>query len=124
MSRISRYKELYINIAIKFYYVRLFLLHQMSSVKCVENDYIFISLYFIIFDLVTYHLATIGPICATEEPLVTGNTPIPDGQMTASSIYYSGVPAYYGRLNFNGAWCPSSTEISSSPPSMWIQVGR
>jgi len=70
------------------------------------------------------HSAPIGPTCATEEPLVTGSTPIPDGQMTASSIYYGGVPAYNARLNFGGAWCPSNTQISSSPPSMWIQVGR
>ena len=68
------------------------------------------------------HSAPIGPTCAAEEPLVTGSLPIPDGQMTASTIYHSGVPAYKARINFSGAWCPSSSEYSSA--SMWIQVRK
>ena len=73
-----------------------------------------------LFILTSYVFYSTSYTCAAEEPLVTGSTPIPDGQMTASTIYHSGVPAHYARLNFNGAWCPSSSEYSSA--SMWIQV--
>ena len=67
---------------------------------------------------------TIGPECVTEEPLVDGSTPVPDGHMTASSIYYAAVDAPNARLNFAGAWCASAVEINSSQPNMWIQVGE
>ena len=40
------------------------------------------------------YFANIGPTCATEEPLVDGNIPLPDGQITATSLYGSDILAY------------------------------
>jgi len=68
-------------------------------------------------------LIALGPTCATEEALIDGSAPIPDGQMTASSVNLF-VYAHSARINFSGAWCASFGEIGTSPPQMWIQVRR
>jgi len=74
--------------------------------------------------LLCFHVwTTIGPECVAEEPLVDGSIPVPNGHMTASSVNI-GVAAPYARLNYAGAWCAPFGEIDSSPPNMWIQVGK
>lgn len=67
------------------------------------------------------HWTIKGPTCTTEESLVG---PVPNGQMTASSVNHPGVPAHYSRIDFSGAWCATFGEIGSSPLNMWIQVGK
>jgi len=64
--------------------------------------------------------------CVVEEALVSGNNPIPDGQITASSVYDIALsPAHYARINNTagwGAWLPSVTEIEVPELRMYLQV--
>jgi len=67
----------------------------------------------------------VAPTCDTEEPLVTGTTPIPDAYMTASSIYQSTqqvCPAYHARLHGSAAWSPEDAEKFAPVPNMYLQV--
>ena len=67
-----------------------------------------------------------APTCVTDEPLVGGTSPIPDGHMTASSYLIGGTGTHFlpsnARLNGTSAWCPSKEEMDAPVPTMYIQV--
>jgi len=65
------------------------------------------------------------PSCVVEEALVSGNNPIPDAQITASSEFDSNTVPRYARINNIagiGAWLCSSAEYTALEPRMYIQV--
>ena len=66
------------------------------------------------------------PSCGVEEALVSGNNPIPDAHITASSVYDSvSSPARYARINNTagwGAWLSSLAEMVAPEPRMYLQV--
>jgi len=60
-----------------------------------------------------------------EEALVSGNNPIPDAQITASSEYgdwYAPRRARISNTAGAGGWLCSATEYSAPEPKMYIQV--
>ena len=69
--------------------------------------------------------ARLAPTCAVEVPLVSGPSPIPDNQMTASSIFGTAHEPYYARLHTTGGgggWCPTYAERDAPEPNMYTQV--
>jgi len=68
----------------------------------------------------------IEPFCAVEEALVSGNNPIPDAQITASSEGNARTYARFSRINNtegSGAWRCSLEELNAAEPRMYLQVG-
>jgi len=64
------------------------------------------------------------PSCGVEEALVSGNNPIPDAQITASSEYSANTLARFARIDNtdgNGGWACASADYSPTP-TMYIQV--
>ena len=60
-----------------------------------------------------------------EEALVSGNNPIPDAHITASSEYNVDYAARFARINTTGGWkgwLASSLEINAPEPRMYLQV--
>ena len=67
-----------------------------------------------------YILTYIAQTCDNAEPLVTGNNPIPDAYMTASSSYR---PASTARLHYQSAvWRPTDAEQNAPVPTCYFQV--
>jgi len=65
------------------------------------------------------------PTCDVEVALVSGNNPIPDAHITASSEYGTHTAAHYARINNtagDGAWRCSSAEFFAPEPRMYLQV--
>ena len=61
-----------------------------------------------------------------DKPLVSGNNPIPDAYMTASTQFSVDTVPHYARINNTlgrGSWRATNTEISAIPPAFYIQVG-
>ena len=65
------------------------------------------------------------PSCVVEEALVSGNNPIPDAQITASSEHSDKHLAIFARI-YNtagtGGWLCNTTLVSTTEPTMYIQV--
>ena len=72
-----------------------------------------------------YFLYKEPPTCDVEEALVSGNNPIPDAHITASSewgVYYV---ARYARINNTagaGGWACSTAEFDAPELRMYLQV--
>ena len=65
------------------------------------------------------------PTCVVEEALVSGNNPIPDAQITASSEHSANHLAIFARINNTagyGGWLCSTALVSTTVPTMYIQV--
>ena len=62
------------------------------------------------------------PMCTVETPLVNGPSPIPDAQITASSVYDANFVTSNARLNSIRAWAPTYAELTAPIPSMFLQV--
>ena len=66
------------------------------------------------------------PSCTARDPLVSGTNPVPDAQLTASSVYgddWNG--PHRARINVvsgSGGWLCSTEEKLAQPPSMYLQV--
>jgi len=70
-------------------------------------------------------LFKLAPSCAAEAPLVSGNTPVPDAQMTASSEYDNYHGPRRARINNtagSSCWLCSTNETNAPEPRMYIQV--
>ena len=66
-----------------------------------------------------------GLTCVVEEALVSGNNPIPDAQITASSEYNDFHGPRYSRINNTAggqAWLCSTAEMTAPEPRMYLQV--
>ena len=66
-----------------------------------------------------------GLTCGVEKALVSGNNPIPDTHITASSEWTTAYAPIYGRIKNTasfGAWLCSSAQFSEPEPRMYIQV--
>jgi len=67
----------------------------------------------------------LGLTCAAEIQLVSGSSPIPDSQITASSELDASLAPSYARLHntvAHGAWCPSWADRDAPTLNMYIQV--
>jgi len=53
---------------------------------------------------------------------VGGANPIPDGYMTASSIYSTSYQAHFARLHGTGGWGASQAELDAPVPNIFLQV--
>jgi len=65
------------------------------------------------------------PTCGVEVALVSGNNPIPDAHITASSEAFTLAAAHYARIHNtagNGAWRCSNAEMDAPEPRMYLQV--
>jgi len=65
------------------------------------------------------------PLCDVEEALVSGNNPIPDAQITASSWFDDDGAPRQARINNTGgrgAWISNTTDLTAPEPKMYIQV--
>ena len=65
------------------------------------------------------------PTCGVEVALVSGNNPIPDAHITASSVNNVWSPAHYARIHNtagDGGWACSSAEYTAPEPRMYLQV--
>jgi len=65
------------------------------------------------------------PTCGVEVALVSGNNPIPDAHITASSEGHTSTAAHYARINNTaglGAWVCSNAESDAPEPRMYLQV--
>lgn len=55
---------------------------------------------------------------------MSGNSPIPDASMTATSDLGATWKPYYARLHGPNAWSASAAERGTVPPNFYIQVSR
>jgi len=65
------------------------------------------------------------PTCGVEVALVSGNNPIPDAHITASSEAFTSSATRYARINNTdgfGAWECSYAEFTAPEPRMYLQV--
>ena len=66
------------------------------------------------------------PLCDVEEALVSGNNPIPDALITASSWFDDDGAPRQARINntngSRGAWVCDAIEPNAPEPRMYIQV--
>jgi len=78
----------------------------------------------ILYSLYLLYIQKVLP-CSVEEALISGNSPIPDAQITASSQFDSTTVPRYARINNTdgwGGWLCSKAEYDALEQSMYIQV--
>jgi len=93
-----------------------------SKTQILNHSRFNVSTFRYIFTTFTYLLE---PSCVVEEALVSGNIPIPDAQITASSEYDADGAPSRSRINnsvYRGGWVSSFKEFSAPEPRMYIQV--
>jgi len=72
----------------------------------------------------SFYMQKVRP-CIVEEALVSGNKPIPDAQITASSELFDSTAARMARINNidgRGGWRCILAEITAPEPRMYLQV--
>ena len=65
------------------------------------------------------------PTCTTRETLVSGANPVPDAQLTSSSMWNDWHGPRHARINVvsgSGGWLCSDEERLAQTPSMYLQV--